>query len=527
MESGARAFDILSLLQERIALLSGGRDARGGPIISFPSTPKRERVKPEDLRRIISYLLTIPRLVASKHPFFEIIFYFYNASPEARNLGFTIIMDMRGNANTSAGAKTALKIFQENFSDLIHQVLIIKPDNFWQKQRSSIASNKYKFEVSTISIQALGKMVDVSQLTSEFDGFLHYDHSQWLELRIAFEDFSWQVSDIGDRIEDFQEDLQHFDLAEDVNGAKHQIDNHNDMKRKILKLPIQDDLDTLGQKLLSKLSQYMNRSEGSAPTSTNNQQASNGASLPNFDIPDITDTISHVLQHLETSRNTQQQLLILWQQKKLKLDQCFQLRLFEQDCEKMFEWIMHNRDVFQQNYMDIGTAWMAAKNLQDDHNRFAVTTMTVSVNIGRILNVAGRLVESNHYASQHIRALATRLDKTWKEFTNRLDERTAVLNLSVIFHHKVSPLIKHTRNTFLENFIYRPNNMLRVFFHGQQLLKLQYLILLMLRTLKPLFEPISRCMRQCAMLTRRFIQQVKNFSISWIILFKFVTNQPQ
>lgn len=64
MESGVRAIDIITLLQERVAFLSGGRDGRGGPIISFPSTPKRERIKPEDLRRIISYLLNIPRFVA-------------------------------------------------------------------------------------------------------------------------------------------------------------------------------------------------------------------------------------------------------------------------------------------------------------------------------------------------------------------------------------------------------------------------------------------------------------------------------
>lgn len=63
MESGVRAIDIITLLQERVAFLSGGRDGRGGPIISFPSTPKRERIKPEDLRRIISYLLNIPRFV--------------------------------------------------------------------------------------------------------------------------------------------------------------------------------------------------------------------------------------------------------------------------------------------------------------------------------------------------------------------------------------------------------------------------------------------------------------------------------
>lgn len=351
-------------------------------------------------------------------------------SNEARSLGFTIIIDMRGNANTSAGAKTALKILQENFGDLVHQVLIIKPDNFWQKQRSSIASNKYKFEVTTISIQAIGKIIDMSQLTSDFDGFFHYDHAQWLELRLAYEDFSWQANDIADRIEDFQEDLQHFDLAEEVNGAKHSIDNHGDMKRKILKLPL-DDLEGQGQKLLGKLAQYMNRIDTSTPSN-----ASSNDTSPNSPNPDVNDTINQILQHLESSRNSQQQLLNLWQQKKTRLDQCFQLRLFEQDCEKMFEWIMHNRDVFQQNYMDIGVNHITAKNLQEDHNRFAVTTMTVSVNIGRILNVAGRLVETNHYASQHIRTLASRLDKTWKEFTNRLDERTAVLNLSVIFHHK-------------------------------------------------------------------------------------------
>ncbi|KAL1374518.1 hypothetical protein pipiens_018042 [Culex pipiens pipiens] len=58
---GVRALDILPLLQERFALLSGGRDNRGGPIICFPATTKRERVKPEDIKRVVSYLIGIPR----------------------------------------------------------------------------------------------------------------------------------------------------------------------------------------------------------------------------------------------------------------------------------------------------------------------------------------------------------------------------------------------------------------------------------------------------------------------------------
>lgn len=48
-----------------------------------------------------------------------------------------------------------------------------------------------------------------------------------------------------------------------------------------------------------------------------------------------SDIKSVVLQNLEAIHSSQQHLLQLWHHKKLKLDQCFQLRLFEQDCEKV------------------------------------------------------------------------------------------------------------------------------------------------------------------------------------------------
>uniref|UniRef100_W4VRC9 Putative triple functional domain ptprf n=1 Tax=Corethrella appendiculata TaxID=1370023 RepID=W4VRC9_9DIPT len=411
---GLRALDILPLLQERIALLSGGRDNRGGPIICFPATTKRERMKQDDIKRVISYFIGIP-------------------NDESKTHGFTIIIDMRGNSNTAATAKMILKILQETVgTDTVHQVVIIKPDNFWQKQRSSIASSKYKFETTTISIQSLGKIVDPSQLTSDFDGFLHYDHGIWIDLRLAFEDFLWQASDILDRIDDLQEDLAHIVFAEDVNGAKHSIDTHNVMKSKIQKLPLED-LDLQGQKLLGKFTNYSNRNDESCnSTSTTTTQSPS----PKCHNPDISSALNQVLQQLDTVRNAQQQLLNIWQHKKLKLDQCFHLRLFEQDCEKMFDWILHNRDVFQETYVEIGLNYTLAKNLQEEHQRFVLTSRNVHVNINRILAVGRSLIDSSHYAAAHIRTLNTRLENTWKDFVTTLDERTAVLSLSVIFHHK-------------------------------------------------------------------------------------------
>lgn len=107
----------------------------------------------------------------------------------------------------------------------------------------------------------------------------------------------------------------------------------------------------------------------------------------------------------------------------------------------MFDWICHNRDVFLLNYVEIGHTYQLAKQLQEEHQHFTMSSMNVYVNINRILSVASRLMEGGHYAATHISSVANRLDRTWKDFAAGLDERTAVLALSVIFHHKAEQYV--------------------------------------------------------------------------------------
>lgn len=61
----------------------------------------------------------------------------------------------------------------------------------------------------------------------------------------------WQAADLLDRLDDLQEDLSRNDLGEDVAGAKHALDVHADMKKKIMKAPVQD-IDLTGQRLLQR-----------------------------------------------------------------------------------------------------------------------------------------------------------------------------------------------------------------------------------------------------------------------------------
>uniref|UniRef100_A0A8C3MAR4 Uncharacterized protein n=1 Tax=Geospiza parvula TaxID=87175 RepID=A0A8C3MAR4_GEOPR len=375
-----------------------GRDKRGGPILTFPARSNHDRIRQEDLRRLISYLACIP-------------------SEEVCKRGFTVIVDMRGSKWDSI--KPLLKILQESFPCCIHVALIIKPDNFWQKQRTNFGSSKFEFETNMVSLEGLTKVVDPSQLTPEFDGCLEYNHEEWIEIRVAFEDYISNATHMLSRLEELQDILSKKEMPQDLEGARNMIEEHSQLKKKVIKAPIED-LDVEGQKLLQRI-----QSSDSFP------KKNSGSG--NADLQNLLPKVSTMLDRLHSTR---QHLHQMWHVRKLKLDQCFQLRLFEQDAEKMFDWITHNKGLFLNSYTEIGTSHPHAMELQTQHNHFAMNCMNVYVNISRIMSVASRLIESGHYASQQIKQIASQLEQEWKAFAAALEERSTLLDMSSIFHQK-------------------------------------------------------------------------------------------
>ncbi|XP_050733039.1 triple functional domain protein-like isoform X4 [Eriocheir sinensis] len=422
---GLRAVDVMTILHEKVAYLSGGRDQRPGPILTFPASTRRERLKHDDYRPLLQYLMQIP-------------------SDEVREAGFTVIIDMRG--STWNTVKPILKELAESFAPHIYAVYIVKPDNFWQKQRTSIGSHKYKFETNLISVETLAKTIDPSQLTSDFDGTLAYDHNTWIELRLAVEDFTWQANELLDQLEDVRDELQQSDFADDVNGAKRAIERHKEMHQKVTGNMVHD-LDLTGQRLLQRC--RLNCDEGSSGYDSGYSGRDSASSLI-LNNPDFQNSIPQILSLMESVHQAQQHVQQLWQHKKMRLDQCFQLRLFEQDVEKMFDWVYHNREEFLVNYVEIGHSYQVSKDHQEAHSQFTVACQKVYMNINRILSVASRLMETGHYAAQHIGNVAAKLDQVWKEFAAGLDERSSVLALSVMFHQKAEQYIESVP-TWVEN----------------------------------------------------------------------------
>uniref|UniRef100_A0A672R3G0 non-specific serine/threonine protein kinase n=1 Tax=Sinocyclocheilus grahami TaxID=75366 RepID=A0A672R3G0_SINGR len=389
-----KAMEVLPILKEKVAFLSGGRDKRGGPVLTFPSRTNHDRIRHEDLRRLIAYLAGIPSEDVCKH-------------------GFTVIVDMRGSKWDSI--KPLLKILQESFPCCIHVALIIKPDNFWQKQRTNFGSSKFEFETTMVSLEGLSKVVDPSQLTPDFEGSLDYNHEEWIEIRVAFEDFTGNGRHLLARLEEMQETVTRKDFPQNLEGARHMIEEHAALKKRVMKAPVEE-VDSEGQRLLQRI-----------------QRQREGQGQPNADTQGLVPRISALLEKLHSTR---QNLHQAWHVRKLQLDQCFQLRLFEQDAEKMFDWIMHNKGLFLAGYTEIGNNHPHAMELQTQHNHFAMNCMNVYVNINRIMSVGNRLLEAGHYASQQIKQISGQLEQEWKAFAAALDERSALLEMSATFHQK-------------------------------------------------------------------------------------------
>ncbi|XP_053326998.1 kalirin isoform X2 [Spea bombifrons] len=400
---GLKATDVLAVLKEKVAFVSGGRDKRGGPILTFPARSNHDRIRQEDLRRLVTYLASVP-------------------SEDVCKRGFTVIIDMRGSKWDLM--KPLLKTLQEAFPAEIHVALIIKPENFWQKQKTNFGSSKFIFETSMVSVEGLSKLVDPSQLTEEFDGSLDYDHDEWIELRVSLEEFFGSAVHLLSRLEDLQETLARKEFPVDVEGSRRLIDEHTQLKKKVVKAPVEE-LDRDGQRLLQCI------------------RCGDGFSGRNC-IPggaDFQSLVPKITSLLDKLHSTRQHLHQMWHVRKLKLDQCFQLRLFEQDAEKMFDWITHNKEVFLQGHTEIGMSYQHAVDLQTQHNHFAMNSMNAYVNINRIMSVASRLIEAGHYASQQIKQISTQLDQEWKSFAAALDERSAILAMSAVFHQKAEQFL--------------------------------------------------------------------------------------
>uniref|UniRef100_A0A8B9XKX8 MCF.2 cell line derived transforming sequence like n=1 Tax=Bos mutus grunniens TaxID=30521 RepID=A0A8B9XKX8_BOSMU len=363
------AADIRDQLQKRFAYLSGGRGQDGSPVITFPDYPN-----------VMTYLTSIPSL-------------------QDAGIGFILVIDRRQDRWTSV--KASILRIAASFPANLQLVLVLRPTGFFQRTLSDLAfrfnRDDFKMKVPVIMLSSVPELhgyIDKSQLTEDLGGTLAYCHSRWLRHRTAIESFALLVKQTAQMLQTFGTELAETELPNDVQSTSSVLLAHTEKKdraKEDMRLALVE-----GRRVLESIHEPLARSPDQSP---------------NQDQLDSQSTVHRLLAQLN---ETEAAFDEFWAKHQQKLEQCLQLRHFEQDSESLAH----------------------VQHLLKDLTGFEEKS-SAAVQRARTLSQEGeRLIEHKHYhyAVDSIRLKCHELRHLCDQFAADVERRRGLLGKSLELH---------------------------------------------------------------------------------------------
>uniref|UniRef100_A0A8C1P5L0 MCF.2 cell line derived transforming sequence-like 2 n=1 Tax=Cyprinus carpio TaxID=7962 RepID=A0A8C1P5L0_CYPCA len=396
------AVDIIEQLHRQFALLSGGRGKDGSPIITFPEFPGFNEVSDEDFVNVVTYLTSIP-------------------SMDAASIGFIIILDRRKDKWNSA--ITSLARIAGSFPGNLQLVLVLKPSRLLQRAIADFSMrlhrDDFKLKVPIVMLNSLSDLhgyIEKGQLTCDLGGTLDYCHSQWIHHRTAIENFALTVKSTAQMLQQFGTDLAETELPNDVQCTKDLLITHTEKHDKLkdeLKLAIKQ-----GNTLLSCIKDQASKTE---------------SHILNPDEVENQTTVERLLAQLDETENAFEQF---WSRHHLKLEQCLQLRHFEQD----FREVKVSLDGLMETLLglsDTGDCVARMEHLLADLKTLEDKAQESLEKAQLHAQHGDQLIQSNHYAVDSIRPKCVELRRICDDFSNGAKKKRDVLTKSLEIHKRI------------------------------------------------------------------------------------------
>uniref|UniRef100_A0A096MIL8 MCF.2 cell line derived transforming sequence-like 2 n=1 Tax=Poecilia formosa TaxID=48698 RepID=A0A096MIL8_POEFO len=307
------------------------------------------------------------------------------------------------------------------FPGNLQLVLVLRPSRFFQRTIADIGIKLHKddFKMKIVMLNSLSDLhgyVDKSQLTQEFGGSLEYSHSQWIHHRTAIENFALTVKTTAQMLQRFGSELAETELPNDVQSTKDLLAEHtgkySNLKEE-LKLALRQ-----GSTLFTCIKDQTGL--GSASSMIRCYRGL-GRSWQRRSL---------LLAQLDETENAFEQF---WCKHHLKLEQCLQLRHFEQD--------------FREVKVTLDTRMDSLKGLSDAGDCVArvehllMELKTLEEKVQPTLEKAqlhamhgDQLIQSNHYAVDSIRPKCVELRRVCDDFSNEAKKKSDVLSKSLHVH---------------------------------------------------------------------------------------------
>uniref|UniRef100_A0A3P8TZX6 MCF.2 cell line derived transforming sequence-like 2 n=1 Tax=Amphiprion percula TaxID=161767 RepID=A0A3P8TZX6_AMPPE len=339
------------------------------------------------------------------------------SSLDAASIGFIIIIDRRKDKWSSV--KASLSRIAGAFPGNLQLVLVLRPSRFFQRAIADLGiklhKDDFKMKVPIVMLNSLSDLhgyVDKGQLTRELGGSLEYCHSQWIHHRTAIENFAMTVKTTAQMLQKFGTDLAETELPNDVQCTKDLLtahtDKHNNLKDE-LKLALRQ-----GTTLFGCIKEQAAKSENHElnPDEMENQT-----------------TVERLLAQLDETENAFEQF---WCKHHLKLEQCLQLRHFEQD----FREVKVSLDSLMESLTslsDIGDCVARVEHLLKELKTLEEKAQVIEKAQLHALH-GDQLIQSNHYAVDSIRPKCVELRRVCDDFSNESKKKTDVLTKSLQIH---------------------------------------------------------------------------------------------
>ncbi|KAG8195514.1 hypothetical protein JTE90_019503 [Oedothorax gibbosus] len=384
--------DVANLLRARHAIITGGRTTEGYPIIIFPDTGTFWTLSDEEYHKLILYLTNVPTL-------------------QDADLGFVLIIDRR-NDKWSA-VKTVLLKISGYFPGLIQVVFVLRPLGFLQKAISEVSNKffreEFKFRlVICSSVEDIHQHINSSQLTVDLGGTIPYNHEDWIQQRVAVENFTCNLQEISSTLREMTRRLQETEFPNDVQSTLSLLENqggqYQNIKQDIRSAAMH------GETLLG----CIRRPQLSITHIRFSDRFINAAAVQRL-----------LLQLDETEKGFDS----FWLQHQKRLSQCLELRKFEQDFKELQVRLSGNlRELGE--IPETGDSVSEVDSLLASLEKFRSDTEDDLDKADQLQQDGEKLIAASHYAVDSISPKCIELERIAADIRQHLAFRIEILRKS-------------------------------------------------------------------------------------------------
>ncbi|XP_044173190.1 SEC14 domain and spectrin repeat-containing protein 1-B-like isoform X2 [Acropora millepora] len=283
------------------------------------------------------------------------------------------------------------------------------------------------------SASKLHQFAEDSQLTQELGGTLPYDHNKWIDTRLEIDELSDEAATLNDKFDELEQQLDTHRLGSNIIETGDLLQEHEARR---------DLLDNVAQPLIKRGEHLINSikaNEPPIPPSLNFPGSS--SAMPSQERQQM-EGIVNVLMHRYN------QLLDMWEKRWKELMQCMDLREFEAGYKKVIDWVLGPGERYLSTSKDIGDSVITCEILRKEHEEFEHNARDVINHFARVRELAKKMLQENHYASNDLKTQKDFLDKGCRTFAMRMNRRRDIILTSLKFHKSAGDCSLHLDDLF-------------------------------------------------------------------------------